>query len=143
MALDLTEYGRRLSSELQFPGDEPFTELYPSHALYFGAILDKQVEEALEFFRQRAQSVNIEEQGSAAAEIYVGLLARMQRYPEAIEASIELLPPELQTLGYAPSLLELSELAGNYDRFMRLCEDRGDMLGYAAGLVQAKLEKAG
>ena len=34
-ALDLTHYGRHLSAQLQYQGDEPFADQYPSHALYY------------------------------------------------------------------------------------------------------------
>ena len=51
LALDLTEYGRRLSQQFQYQGDEPFVETYPSHALYFQALLGENVEEALAYFQ--------------------------------------------------------------------------------------------
>ena len=41
LALELTEYGRRLSAQFQYPGDPPFTNVYPSHAIFFRALLAK------------------------------------------------------------------------------------------------------
>jgi len=60
----------------------------------------------------------------------------LQRYDEAIEATIDLLPSGSRTGGFAPSLLELSRRAGNYDRLMAVCRERGDLVAYTAGLVE-------
>src|SRR5262249_152071 len=45
LALDLTEYGRRLSQQFQYPGDEPFADMYPANALYFHALLSERIDE--------------------------------------------------------------------------------------------------
>jgi hypothetical protein len=136
LAYDLTEYGRRLDKQFQFKGDEPFTDVYPSHALFFAAQLGTRVDEALAYFRDRASAVDVGEYGTAAAEVYIALLARLKRYAEAIEAAVTLVPAGARTSGFAPSLFELSRLAGNYDRLMAVCRERGDVVGYAAGLVE-------
>jgi hypothetical protein len=39
LAADLTEYGRRLSRQYQYPGEEPFVDSHPTHALFFRAQL--------------------------------------------------------------------------------------------------------
>jgi hypothetical protein len=135
LAYDLTEYGRRLSSQFQFAGEEPFAEVYPAHGLFFAAQLGRQVDEALAYFRKRAEEVDIYEQGAGAAEVYVALLARLKRYDEAIAASIQFLPPGTRTSGFAPNLLELSRLAGNYGPLMEVCRERGDLVSFAAGLL--------
>ena len=38
----------------------------------------------------------------------------------------------------APTLLQLTELAGNYEMFLENCQQRDDLLGYAIGLLQSK-----
>ena len=136
LAHDLTEYGRRLGGQFQFAGDEPFADIYPSHGLFFAAQLGRQIDEALVHFRLRAQSVSVDEQGTAAAEVYIALLARLKRYPEAIEATIELIPAGARSSGFAPSLFDLSRLAGNFNRLLGVCRERGDLVGFTAGLVE-------
>ncbi|MGD9722035.1 MAG: hypothetical protein AB7O59_10015 [Pirellulales bacterium] len=135
MAYDLTEYGRRLSRQFQFAGDEPFTDVYPSHGLFFAAQLGRQVDEALAYFRERAQGAG-PEQGTAAAEVYVALLARLGRFADAIEASIACLPPGARSSGFAPGLLELALQSGDYERLLAVCRERGDLVSYSAGLAQ-------
>ena len=139
LAWELTEYGRRLNAQFQYPGDEPFVDHYPSHALYFRALLREDVSAALDYFRQRAEALDVHEHGTAAGETYVALLARLGRFDEAIQATIELIPRDQQTSGLAPGLLDLSSQAGNYDRVLELFRERDDLLGYATGLMQAKL----
>ena len=51
------------------------------------------------------------------------------------------MPPGVRTSGFAPSLLELSREAGNYDRLMEACRQRGDLVGYTAGLVERSTSK--
>lgn len=52
LALDLTAYGRRLSPQFQYKGDQPFEDIYSSHALYLGAILGENVDAAVDYFRE-------------------------------------------------------------------------------------------
>ena len=141
LALDLTEYGRRLSSQYQFRGEEPFTDLYPSSALLFQAGLGENVDEAIRYFREQAASRPASEAGPMPAEVLVRLLAAAGRYDEALEAYGELLPQGTRTWGFAPTLLELARQSGHYDQLTRLCRDRGDMIGFTAGLVEGHLKQ--
>ncbi len=136
LAYDLTAYGNRLSKQFQFAGDEPFADVYASHGLFFAAQLDRQVELALDYFAQRARAADVNEQGTGAAEVYIALLSRLRRYGEAIDAAVELIPPGVRTSGFAPNLLELSRLAGSYERLMKVCRDRNDLVGFAVGLAE-------
>ena len=110
-AWELTQYGRRLSDTFQLAGDEPFGDVYPSHGLFFGAQLGMQVDEALAYFRERAERAVPEEEGTAAAEVYIVLLTRLRRFGEALTAHLKLIPPTERTTGFAPTILELGQLA--------------------------------
>ncbi len=134
-AWDLTQYGRRLSESFQLTGDEPFADVYPSHGLFYGAQLGKQVEEAVAFFRDKAERAVPEEEGTAAAEVYIVLLVRLGRFDEALAAHVKLIPPNVRATGFAPTLLELGRLAEDYDQLMNICRERGDLLGFAAGMI--------
>ncbi len=141
LALDLTAYGRRLNRQFQFPGEEPFKDTYPSYALFFQAMLGENVEAALAYFRARLEELD-EGAGSLPAEIYVALLARLGRLDEALAAAVAGLPPGTRTTGFAPSLLELSRRAGRFDTLTAASEQRGDLVGFTAALVeQSRLAK--
>lgn len=135
LALDLTEYGRRLAEQFQSQGDEPFAETYPAHALYYQALLGENLDEALAYFRKKAEELDVGHHGPAPAETYIDLLSRLGRKQEAIDAALKLLPEGTQPVGIAPSLYELSKQAGDYSRMVRAAEERGDVLSFAAGLA--------
>ena len=135
LAWELTEYGRRLSATFQLTGDSPFEDVYPSHGLFFAAQIGRQVEEAIAHFQAKADNANLDEEGTAAAEVYVVLLIRLRRYREALEEHIRLMPAGVRTTGFAPTVLELARMAGGYDRLLSICRERGDLLGFAAGLL--------
>jgi hypothetical protein len=136
-ALDLTEYGRRLSQQFQYQGDEPFAELYPASALYFQALLGENIEEALAYFKNKAEMLDPQYHGLAPVETYVDLLNRLGRYSEAITAAMKLAPRGTQSIGQAPSLVELAQQAGDFSPVLRYCQEKDDLLGYTAALVQS------
>jgi hypothetical protein len=135
LAIDLTEYGRRLSSLFQYPGQEPFVDTYPTHALFFRALVGEQVGEALDYFRGRAEDLAEEDQGVWAAEVYVALLTRLSRVNEAFEVATKLLASG-RTTGFAPTLLELAQRSGNYARLLEVSRERGDLLGYMMAIAE-------
>ena len=51
----------------------------------------------------------------------------------------KLLPPGTRTSGFAPSMLELARRGNIYGRLKEVCRDRGDVVSFAAGLVEEKL----
>jgi hypothetical protein len=141
LALDLTEYGSRLSQQFQYAGDEPFADTYPAHALFYSALLGENVDEGLAYFLQKAEMIDSHYHGMASIETYVDLLARLGRYNEAIDAAITLTPAEANTSGWGPSLLELAGKAGSYDKVIDYCRQKGDLLGYTAAVVQSAIGK--
>lgn len=142
LALDLAEYGERLDKSLQYAGEEPFADNYRAHRHYFQALLGRHVDAALAFFRQRAETVDAHQEGTLAIEVYIELLARCGKLEEALDTSLSMLPPGTHTRGAAPSLLELSRQAGNYEKVTHLCRERGDLLGFATALLHAAAENS-
>ena len=141
LAIDLTEYGRRLSPQLQVPGDYPFKDLFLDHARFFAAQVGEEVDEALEFLRQKADEAEPMRDGFYAAEAYIALLIRLDRVPEALEATATYISDGAMTVGLAPTLLELSKLAGDFSRLTNVCQERSDKVGFVAGLIEAKQSK--
>ncbi len=138
LALDLTRYGQNLDPNLQYAGDPPFEDIYPSHEKFFAAQLGQDVDDALAFFRQRAAATDAHQEGTQAIEVYIDLLARTGRPEEALEATTALIPAGIQSTGRAPSLYELSEQLGSFTRFQEICRDRSDLIGYVLSLHDSK-----
>lgn len=134
LALDMAEYGRLLHPDLQYPSSPPFEDTYPSHLCFFSALLGRDVESSLDYFRQRAEETDAHQEGTFAIETYIDLLARIGRPADAMEAAVQLLPPGMQTTGRAPTLYDLSVQMGSFDRYRELCVEREDLLGFVIGL---------
>ena len=136
-ALDLTAYGQRLASELQYAGDPPFEDIYPSYAKFFSAQLGHGIDEAIAFFKARAESTDAHHDGTHTIEVYVDLLSRLGKPNEAIEATIAMIPAGVQTSGRAPNLYDLSKQLGDFGRFQEVCRERADFLGYVLALKES------
>jgi hypothetical protein len=138
MALDLTHYGRHLTQQLQYQGDEPFADQYPSNALYYQALLGENVDEALAYFENKARLLDPQYSGTAGLETYLELLSRMGQHQQALDAAIELMPANTPSVAYAPLLMDLCAKSGNYEKLLDFCRGRGDELGFAAALVSGR-----
>jgi hypothetical protein len=136
-SLELALYGQQLDTSLQYPGDEPFEQLYPASCRYFRALLGEERDEQIAFFRQRAEASDPREETTLAIETYIDLLARVGQHARALDEALRLLPEGIQQTGRAPSLWELAEAAGNFAPLQALARQRGDALGFAVSLLKA------
>jgi hypothetical protein len=128
---------QELAAQFQYPGEEPFVDIYPSHALYFSALLGQQVEQALAYFGDKARQLDPQQHGYAAVEVYLDLLSRLGRFAEALHAGIAFGLGTIQGLGQAPPLVELARQSGQFAPLLDYCRQRGDLLGYAATAIAA------
>jgi hypothetical protein len=141
LALDMTEYGRRLHEQFQYPQEEPFVDLYPASAIYLNAMLGRQLDECKAYFAERAQQVDAAEHGNMTREVYVDLLHRLGDHSAAVQASFDLDLAGTQSLGVAPSLLELCEAAGDYKPLMEFSRNHDNLLAYGMALLNASSSK--
>jgi hypothetical protein len=140
LALDLTEYGRRLNRDHQYADDPPFADSYPTHNLFFAAQLGEQVDAAIDHFRKQAESNLAESENTMPAETYVVLLARLGRNREAIEAATRFLPPGRRVFRFAPSLAELCRAAGDLTPLLNRCRSEDDPVGFAGAMIEGRGE---
>jgi hypothetical protein len=136
LAIEMADYGCKLSPMFGFKVDPPFDDVYVDHAIYLRAVSGEDVEGAITHFRRKVEN-DAGTAGTAPAQVLVTLLARLERYQEAIEVWLAHLDgvPAAQ-LG-CPSLVQLCQMAGDWERLKRLARERGDLLGFAAGAVAA------
>jgi len=132
LAVELAEYGARLGSMFQERSDPPFENFYVDHGVYLRALRGDDVGGAVAHFRAKVERYDMSETGSAPAQMLVGLLARLERYSEAVDISLRYLadvnPSELG----CPTAVQLCFLAGDFDRLRALSRERGDLLNYTA-----------
>lgn len=143
LAWELAEYGKRLHPTLQYAGEAPFADHYPSHALLFAATLGDQIEEAIEYFTAQAAEANPEQEGTAAVETLLVLLARTGRWGEALAAYRERVPVGVQLSPFAPRPLELARRSGEWDVYAELMRERNDPVGFALGQIAASSSRGG
>lgn len=134
-AREMAEYGSRLPAELQYPGEPPFEALYEAHRLLFSATLGESVDEAQAYFAAKARAADASGPPLGAIETYLVVLSRTGRWGEALAAYRELVPHDRELSRYAPTLLELATHAGDWEQYAAICRERGDVTGYAAGLL--------
>lgn len=145
-AWELTQYGRRLNHQFQYPGEEPFVDFYPAYSTLFSTLLGENVDAGLKVFERKARSVDVGQHGTAAIETYVDLLDRVGRPREAIEAAIELVPDELPPQRIVPLLIDIADRAREsgeaeaFEPILQYCKKHNDVLGYAAVLHASQAE---
>jgi hypothetical protein len=135
LALDLAEYGSQLGEMFQRCGNPPF-ETFADYAAYFRTVLDKDVEAGIAHFRRKVAECDPNEYGTAPAQVLVGLLSRLERYPEAIRISMEHLKDVDPNQQACPSVLQLCQWAGDFEQLRRIASEQGDVLSFTAGLLQ-------
>jgi hypothetical protein len=142
LAADLAEYGRQLHAQYQYNSEEPFADLYPMSLAWFRALLGEHVDAALRIFRQKADSMDVQEHGTLGIETYADLLARVGRPAEASAYLMRSMPNGMRPFGIAPSLIELAHAAGEYQPMLEHAQSRGDLVGFAAALFQSAFDRA-
>ncbi|MDX1964065.1 MAG: hypothetical protein SFX18_13005 [Pirellulales bacterium] len=135
LARELCQYGQHLSAQLQLAGDPPFTDNYRAHELFFAAQLGENIDQALAYFEQAAAQTDSPYDLTLPAETYIVLLTRLRRWPQALAAAARWFPPGQRTSGFAPTLVELSNLAGDYAPLCAASRERGDVLHFVVGLL--------
>jgi len=135
LVVELCAYGARLDPMYHYAGDEPFADTYEAYGLFYGALLGRQVEEAIDYFRRKTVQLEDPERLAAVA-VLVTLLSRLDRYSEALDAAVAGGMPVRSAAGQAvPSLLWLANRCGRYEPMLEHCRQRDDLVGFLAALV--------
>ncbi len=140
LAVELTDYGRKLSDRHKYEGEPPFERTYEDHGLYLGALIHRDVDAALAAFRGKLPLPPPAPEGSfedsLPAQVFVRLLARLGLLEEAIEVAGAHLRGRPESALICPGLAELCRRAGRPDRLAQLSRDHGDLVNYAAAILQ-------
>jgi hypothetical protein len=136
MALELTDYGRHLSPMYEFRGNPPFQNVYEDYGIYLGALLGKNVDQAVAHFREKVTQGEPSELDSGPAQVLVALLSRLNRYHDAIEVSLQYLRDFDSRQVTCMSVPQLCQKAKDYELLMKFSREQGDLLTFTAGAVQ-------
>jgi hypothetical protein len=133
LAVDLTEYGRRLSPRLQFEGVPPFERIFEDHRRYLRALLGEDVDAAVSHFRDKlrlTESWDLE--SSLPAQVLVNLLSRLGRFDEAINVFAKHLAHLPESALNCPGLGELCSRGGRQDRLATISRQQGNLVHFLA-----------
>ena len=136
LALELCEYGRQLDEPLRYPGEPPFEDFYEAHNRFFRVLVDQDRNAALDYFRQKLADEPDERDKPLLAYVLVDLLMRVDRLDEAVDVAATHLANLGDDVGF--SLAELCAEANRFDRLKEITKGKGDLVGYAAALVQSQ-----
>jgi len=142
-AWELATYACRLPKEAVYAGEPPFEEVGEASRLFFGALVGRDVERAVAFFRKAAVLAKVERSGSLPGDVLVLLLARLGRPAEALHAALDRPsdgdgPSLMQATGMLPSLLELAAASGDWDALRAACRRQGDAITFAATILEER-----
>ncbi|QEH33686.1 hypothetical protein OJF2_21920 [Aquisphaera giovannonii] len=137
LALDLAEYGRRLSPRLQFEGSPPFERTFEDHLDYLKALAGDDPEPALSRLRRRLESPAEDDfEATVPAQVLVNLLTRIGRHEEALELLAERLGHLPDQMLSCPGLTELALRSGRMDRLAVHSRRLGQAVSYLASRLQ-------
>ncbi|MCC7423813.1 MAG: hypothetical protein IT428_26405 [Planctomycetaceae bacterium] len=134
LAIQLAEYGSKLSPQFQYGGDPPFEDYYPAHIQFFKALLGENADEALGYFRNKLEQEPDEQDKPMLAYVLTDLLVRTGRKAEAVELAAKYLSTVDESTGF--SFTRLCVESNRLDLLRDSARDRGDLVGYAAALLQ-------
>src|SRR5262249_55618869 len=114
LARELCEYGQKLSGKFLGEGEPPFEDQYTAYGLYLAALAVDHVEEAIAYFRHKADTADPEEIGTYPAEVLVNLLLKLGRPREALEVARKHLSETGGRQLTCPGVAELCQKVGDY-----------------------------
>lgn len=135
LARELSAYGSKLSPRFQSPGPPPFEDQYRDYGVYLDVLAGERVEEGLAHFRDKLERSNPDEDGTAAAEVFVNLLLRLDRPRQALEVARKHLAAVDGRQLTCPGITELCRLAGDYRTLAEAAREQGDSVHFLAGLL--------
>lgn len=134
-AWELAVYADRLPEAVTYPGEPPFEDVGPASRLFYAALLGREIDEAVSFFRRAA--ARDDDGNTLPTDVLVYVLWRLGRPAEALRAALERptahgVPSLFQAAGMLPSLVDLAVAGGALDVLRAACRTRGDEITFAA-----------
>jgi hypothetical protein len=133
LAVDLAEYGRRLSPRLQYEGAPPFERTFDDHRIFLRALLGQEVETAIAHFEKKVEESPVDDlESSLPAQVLVNLLVRLGKLDQAIEVASARLVSFPESALSCPGLAELCQRAGRPDLLAAIARRQGNLVHYLA-----------
>ncbi len=138
LAVDLTEYGRRLSPRLQFEGSPPFEKVFDDHRVYLRAMLGHDVENAVTHFHAKLDPALADDpEASLPAQVFVDLLMKLGKIDEAIDVAATYLTAVPESALICPGISEICQRGGRMSRLTEIARGQGNLVQFLASLLPA------
>ena len=137
-AVEIADYGCRLSPMFQYDDDPPFDRGYEDRGIYLRALAREDVDRAVAHFEARAADCDLDRNGSRPAEVLVELLCRLARYDDAIRAFRRYLTDAPPAQLSCPTLPQLCEMAGDFEQLKEIARVQSDPLSYIAAAIKSR-----
>jgi hypothetical protein len=135
-AVELAEYGKRLSPLFHYKGTAPFEDVYVDYGMYLETLLGDDVERGIGHFRQKLATAGSDEAAVSPAQTLVNLLARLHRYSEAIDVWLDHLAGVDPGYLNCPTAVQLCAMAGDHGRMKEVARRQQDLISYAAAVLR-------
>ena len=136
LARELCAYGEKLAPQFQHDADAPFERTYADYKILLEITGGIYVDKGLKHFRDKIEPA-IAEGNTFPAEVFVNLLIRLNRKPEAIEIAKKHLSGETRPMS-CPGVFELCQEAKDYPGLAAAAKERADGVQFLASLIAAK-----
>ena len=138
LAVELAESGSKLDPQFQYAGEPPFEDFYPAHVAFLKAVAGD--EEGLNYFRKRPDAEEDERDRQVSAYVLVDLLARTDRWSEAVDAAEKYLKDLDESSGF--SFADLCRRAERLDLAQRAAREKNDLVRFVGALLQPSSSSA-
>ncbi len=132
-AVELCEYGRKLSSQLQYPGDVPFDRYYEASHHFLKALNGQDQDQAIAYFTERLRSEPDLPDQKLIAFVLVDLAQRIDRVAEVLPAAAEFLGRLEDPNGF--SFIASCLRAGCNDLLRKTARENDDIIAMATALL--------
>ena len=133
-AIELSQYGERLSPGMQGDNDPPFEKTYADYSVFLKLIAGQEFEEGLAYFEEKLKFAS-EEGYTFPAELMVSLLMRLDRPKEALCIAEKYLDEDVERPLSCPSVMELARIVQDYDVLSQRAKDKNDPVSYLAARI--------
>jgi len=137
LARELCLYGTKLSPNLQGDAEPPYENTYADYKIYLDVLAGENVDAALAHFRAKIAPA-LEDMNTTPAEVFVNLLLKLDRVPEALAVAKEFLSTVEDRQLNCPGVSELARRVGDYRALAEVSKAKADPVNYLAGLIAAR-----
>ncbi|QDU64809.1 hypothetical protein Pan216_57020 [Planctomycetes bacterium Pan216] len=135
LAIQLCEYGRRLSEQYRYPEAAPFEDIYEDSLIYLRALAGIEINKGVEHFLAKAERSDPMETGIFPWQVAISLLQAAGRVDEAVALARSKMNRDAGNSLQSP-VNQLCQETGQFTEMADLARRRGDLVSYAAALLQ-------